>query len=491
MAEWKRLPSVVLLELCDAIQPSYVVQDLFTTTTTDAELSSRLQSQWLTAFHLSLVCTRFREVITPVLYHRISIHGGRTALKLASLLRFLVKHPNLASGVRQLILNLEVPDAGFIRLSSDDFDGILAAARGSQIPVPQNLDPVPGNSNNRIAQKQSQFGFDCASIRYLLEISLYHMRGLRELGLAQPWPLFTSHLSALPTTFNHEVEGMDRRVLSENAKYSKEISSERSALFTLPHLTSFAVRPSYCPLIAGLDFQACATTVGLGPNITRLYLSTDWVQMNGSVPSRSLESVTDLTLDKMSLVPDDFASIVESCGSLETFKYLPARDGPPGNFLEIEFPVLTYLLRHHDTTANTLRTLCITVHQVAGYTYSHTETFLRFPNLENLWIEVWDLRSQRDDDAQYQGHALYRILTTLPRSIRRIHLKGALSQLSTDLVFLAQNTWKYPQLRVVEIEARHTDEPDDVGDEERSDGETDHEGSDEGNKEDDSDGKMD
>ncbi|CCF36905.1 hypothetical protein CH063_08367 [Colletotrichum higginsianum] len=438
MAEWKRLPSVVLLELCDAIQPIYVVQDLFTTTTTDAELSSRLQAQWLTAFHLSLACNRFREVITPVLYRRISIHGGRTALKLASLLRFLVKHPNLASGVRQLTLNLEVPDAG-----------------------------------------------------YLLEISLYHMRGLRELGLAQPWPLFTSHLSALPTTFNHEVDGMDRRVLSEHAKYSKDISSERSALFTLPHLTSFAVRPSYCPLIAGLDFQACATTIGLGPNITRVYLSTDWIQMNGSVPSRSLESVTDLTLDKMPLVSDDFASIVESCGSLETFKYLPARDGPPGNFLEIEFPVLTYLLRHHDTTANTLRTLCITVHQVAGYTYSHTETFLRFPNLENLWIEVWDLRGQRGDDEHYQGHAFYRILTTLPRSIRRIHLKGDLSQLSTDLVFLAQNTWKYPQLRVVEIEARHTDEPDDAGDEEHSDGETDHEVSDEGNKEDDSDGKMD
>ncbi|GJD03463.1 hypothetical protein ColKHC_12288 [Colletotrichum higginsianum] len=461
MAEWKRLPSVVLFELCDAIQPSYVVQDLFTTTTTDAELSSRLQAQWLTAFHLSLACNRFREVITPVLYRRISIHGGRTALKLASLLRFLVKHPNLASGVRQLTLNLEVPDAGFVRLSSEDFDGILAAARGSQIPVPQYLDPVPGNSNNRIAQKQSQFGFDCASIRYLLEISLYHMRGLRELGLAQPWPLFTSHLSALPTTFIHEVDGMDRRVLSEHAKYSKDISSERSALFTLPHLTSFAVRPSYCPLIAGLDFQACATTIGLGPNITRVYLSTDWVQMNGSL---------------------------RLSGDLQ----IPARERrPPGNFLEIEFPVLTYLLRHHDTTANTLRTLCITVHQVAGYTYSHTETFFRFPNLENLWIEVWDLRGQRGDDEQYQGHAFYRILTTLPRSIRRIHLKGDLSQLSTDLVFLAQNTWKYPQLRVVEIEARHTDEPDDAGDEEHSDGETDHEGSDEGNKEDDSDGKMD
>ncbi|KAK1621650.1 hypothetical protein BDP81DRAFT_511702 [Colletotrichum phormii] len=451
MAVLDDLPPEIILQLF----PAHSLLEEFTRTESDTELAELLQPGWRSAFNLSRTCKKYRRMLVRDLYRNVSIHGSNSTHKLTSFIEFIMKHEDIAMGVRQLYLHLDASNTGIKDLTEADLGWSHWAAEQSGAPSPYYLWRSAEGKPLQMSESR-RFRTGILHLGILLEIVLSRVQGLRELGLAVPGGLFCDQYGPRSRT---EIDGLlwtGELGPSDLAKFR----IFRGVPWPVPTLEMVAIRPS------GLSKTHRDTNLSptdldhllhFSPNARSIFIAN-----RDEEPSCPLDTysqwanITCLTITETFLVQEKIRSMVEGCASLVSFKYLNSRADTFVPHWPVSPREIVTILRAHKNTLNTLRSLSLDLNDWYRGEYRAIRSLSDFKHLENLWVDVSSVlkrikygSSSRSDKNKRLTHKLF---TSFPRSIKRLHLAGNGLGVRHNICEVLTNREEYPELREVEME---------------------------------------
>ncbi|KAI3556743.1 hypothetical protein CABS01_00844 [Colletotrichum abscissum] len=451
MATLNDLPPEIIYQMF----PSSSLREQFSVTNTDADLAKRIQPAWSSALNLSRTCRKYRHMLVPELYRNISIHGSNSFQKLKCFIQFLIDNKDVAVNIRRLYLHLDPSNMETKDFTEADLEWSHWAARQSGAPSPYYL--WHSEDGQLLQMSESR----CSRTRILhlgilLEIILSRVHGVQELGLAVPGGLFCDQYGPWSRT---ELDGL-LWTGEPGPSDPLKIQTFRGVQRPLPNIKMLAVRPSCLPkshpdaTITPLDLNHL---LHFAPNARSIFIASRDGQPASPLDTHSQWSnVTCLTITETFLDERKIRGMIQGCASLVSFKYLNSRADAYVPHWPVSPEEVVTILREHQNTTTTLLTLCLDLNDWYRGEYEAIRSLSDFSNLESLWVDASSVlkKVKYGSSSRSEKHKrlTHKLSTSLPASIKRLHLAGNEHQVRHNMCEVLTDREKFPNLRLVELE---------------------------------------
>ncbi|KAH0438751.1 hypothetical protein CcaCcLH18_03183 [Colletotrichum camelliae] len=481
---FSKMTPEILTNICSLLFPTHHnLQDVF-----EVDGPAIIHHRWKDVYNLSLVDRRCRTIISPFLYRSIPIPGPRSLTKLLSFVRFVTDKPELAQGIQQLYLQLEVVNSGVRAVTQDDAKWIAKQAEETGTPFCEDKwrdlshkqefewkgtkraqTRVPERPMKQYTDEvETQNGDECERMETLLLILLRRLPGLVDLGLEHGKRVFSRTYTEI------EIQ----RVVADHRKRQK--LPQEPPLVTLPSLPNVRsvamkinrsatewqhvdemdvqILMQMCPKADRLSVEELKPVARLMP----------WVNPNNPHVLPWLDSVRKLTLVNSRSVdnPQEMGALslyIRSCKVLEEFrfmaKYRETREGTP-HLVQVPTEALLFL---KDALSGphcwNLNTLVLDFrHCTQNAWFPDWDCLRDYTLLKHIYLNFGRTippgsygyvdRNKRDRDAT-------EVLKTLPSCLQVVRLAGGVWQ-PKPLKRLIRNHKRVPNLRDIELEWEDT-----------------------------------
>ncbi|KAF9869316.1 hypothetical protein CkaCkLH20_13233 [Colletotrichum karsti] len=483
MPKFSDLPSELVLEVCDFLlsgSPKTLERAFAGESNAylcGYDICKAIRQGWKDVLNLSCSSRRYRELLVDQhnhVYRTIAVGGYNNFKQLLSLLRFLDKKPELATGVKTLYLTLipEFTTSYMAELQIDDLKLIRTQAAAANISYSKNLWTKPKPSEKRICRLSADYDYDYGEMcdcEYCMDM----WDDCGDFDEEEPHASCDyERMGMLTSLILHKMKGLEQFGCSiSKDSFSMVGDGKQCSLPILPELQYLAIAKEFTEHeISPNDFKVLT---GLGNTMTHLCLS-DIGPVQGHVSESGLriqkfENIAHLVLTGMAFCNETLCEFLDDfCGPLTSFKFLPEITGMTYWDFAYEVTampqeVVDALLPKH---ADSLRTLCI------DFTWFHDDDFWferevidtleGFVNLESLWIDCdcisvpWFGDDSDNDseiaDADVFGRPKNVVIEDLPRNLRQIYFAGGLENIMPDLARLAANSNVFPRLESIELD---------------------------------------
>ncbi|TDZ13529.1 hypothetical protein C8035_v004500 [Colletotrichum spinosum] len=480
------LPEEMIILIAAALQPHDPVKRRIYEAREGGRITELLAGQRIPLVRLASTCKKLRDILISEVYRFVSIdHGYDDIRKFFDFVRLVIQEPWVRGLVKGLYLNL-YSMAEYMRQPWPYLWQLRELHRLTSVSIRKSvMERMDECSNsfelNHLVDQFEKFedAYDeCLAYTIATLLSLFpcviEVTLSTDEGILRHIPYYVRRLRMAHPHFSTDDSDENKRsdhVSEENPESSRTNGEEYEwehlddfyrVVDVFPQLKSFAIRHHsrtdriHSIVHDHIGNDEIARLVRTASCANELYMQGFAIDCKPDIDLKwSCDHVTTLILREVWFKEKLVLDFLKSFPNLTKVVFIEVQER--GHRPSLAKLAPRQLLEALKQNAASIESLCLTCNNNSGLPCSPAEafdTFNEFVKLKELWIETWAFETALDKEPP-PGMDKNTVISSLPPSLERLHLRGSVANIEGSLSWLAEKCKPdmLPQLKEIAFEA--------------------------------------